>query len=100
MAILLMVIDGYFIGGYWCLLMVILLMPIGDYSIGGYWWLLIDIILMVIGGYSIGGYWWILIDIILVVTAVILLMAIICYTIIIDDSFIINYCLIFYVIIS
>jgi hypothetical protein len=31
-----MAIDGYFIGGYWCLLMVILSMPIGGYSIGGY----------------------------------------------------------------
>jgi hypothetical protein len=36
MVILLMVIDGYYIGeysisGYWCLLM-----AIGDYSIGGY----------------------------------------------------------------
>jgi hypothetical protein len=29
--ILLMVIDGYSIGGYWCLLM-----AIGDYFIGGY----------------------------------------------------------------
>jgi len=37
-----MVIDGFFIGGYWCLLMVIILMDIGSYSIGGY---------------SIGGYW-------------------------------------------
>jgi hypothetical protein len=36
MATLLMVIDGYSIGGYWCLLMVIILMVIGDYSIGGY----------------------------------------------------------------
>jgi hypothetical protein len=32
MATLLMVIDGYFIGGYWCLLMVIiLLVDIADY---------------------------------------------------------------------
>jgi hypothetical protein len=31
MVILLMVIDGYSIGGYWCLLMVI-----NGYSIGGY----------------------------------------------------------------
>jgi hypothetical protein len=29
---LLMVIDGYSIGGYWCLLM-----AIGGYYIGGYW---------------------------------------------------------------
>jgi hypothetical protein len=35
--ILLMVIDGYSIGGYWCLLMVIILMAIGGYSIGRYW---------------------------------------------------------------
>jgi hypothetical protein len=32
MATLLMVIDGYSIGAYWCLLMVT-----GGYSIGGYW---------------------------------------------------------------
>jgi hypothetical protein len=32
-----MVIDRYFIGGYWCLLMVIILIAIGGYSIGGYW---------------------------------------------------------------
>jgi hypothetical protein len=37
MAILLMVIYGYFISGYWCLLMVIILIAIGGYSIGGYW---------------------------------------------------------------
>jgi hypothetical protein len=30
--IILMVIDGYSIGGYWCLLMTIILM-----AIGGYW---------------------------------------------------------------
>jgi hypothetical protein len=30
-----MVIDGYFIGGYWCFLMVTILV-----AIGGYWWLL------------------------------------------------------------
>ncbi len=37
MVILLMVIDEYSIGGYWCLLMVIILVAIGGYSIGGYW---------------------------------------------------------------
>ncbi len=36
-----MVIDGYSIGGYWCLLMVIILMVIDGYSIGGYWCLLV-----------------------------------------------------------
>jgi hypothetical protein len=36
MAIVLMVIDGYSIGGYLCLLMVIMLMAIDAYSIGGY----------------------------------------------------------------
>jgi hypothetical protein len=30
-----MVIDGYFIGGYWCLLMIIILMAIGGYFING-----------------------------------------------------------------
>ncbi len=36
MATLLVVIDGYSIGGYWCLLMVIILMAISGYSISGY----------------------------------------------------------------
>jgi hypothetical protein len=31
-----MVIDGYSIGGYWCLLMTIILVVIGGYSIGVY----------------------------------------------------------------
>jgi len=31
-------------------------MTIGGYFIGGYWWLLIGIILMAIGGYFINGY--------------------------------------------
>ncbi len=43
-----MIIDGYFIGGYWWLLIGIILMTIGGYSISGYWWLLIGIILMII----------------------------------------------------
>ncbi len=43
-----MVIDGYFIGGYWCLLMVIILVAISGFYINGYWWLLMIIILMVI----------------------------------------------------
>jgi hypothetical protein len=34
-----MAIDGYFIGGYLCLLMVIILMAINGYSTNGYWWL-------------------------------------------------------------
>jgi hypothetical protein len=44
MANLLMVIDGYYIGGYWCLLMVIILMDIGGYFISEYWCLLMVII--------------------------------------------------------
>jgi hypothetical protein len=32
-----MVIGGYFIGGYWCLLMLIILMAISGYCINGYW---------------------------------------------------------------
>ncbi len=39
MAIILVVIDGYSIDGYWWLLMTIILMVIGEYSIvdiGGY----------------------------------------------------------------
>jgi len=31
-----MLIDGYSIGGYWCLLMVIILMAIGGYFINDY----------------------------------------------------------------
>jgi len=62
-------IGGYFISGYWWLLMIItlvaiILMIVGEYFISGYWWILVDIILMVIGdfllvsidGYFIGGY--------------------------------------------
>jgi len=46
-----MVIDGY-----WCLLMVIILViisgcSIGGYFVSGYWWLLMVIILVAIGGY-------------------------------------------------
>ncbi len=37
---LLMFIDGYFIGGYWCLLLVIVLMAISGHYISGYCWLL------------------------------------------------------------
>jgi len=40
MTILLMVIDGYSIGEYWCLLMVSILMVIGGYYVNGYCWLL------------------------------------------------------------
>jgi hypothetical protein len=49
-----MVIDGYSIGRYWCLLNGIILMAIGSYYINGYWWILVlinVITLMVIGGY-------------------------------------------------
>jgi hypothetical protein len=35
-AILLMAIDGYYIGGYWGLLLVITLMVISGYYISGY----------------------------------------------------------------
>jgi hypothetical protein len=31
-----MAIDDYFIGGYWCLLMVIILVAINGYYISGY----------------------------------------------------------------
>jgi hypothetical protein len=34
------VIGGYFIGGYWCLLLTIILVVIGGYYVNGYWWLL------------------------------------------------------------
>jgi uncharacterized membrane protein len=32
-----MVVGGYFVNGYWRLLMVIILVAIGAYSINGYW---------------------------------------------------------------
>jgi hypothetical protein len=45
--------------------MVIILMPINGYFIGGYWWLLMTVILngywcmlVIIDGYFIGDYWW------------------------------------------
>jgi hypothetical protein len=34
-----MAIDGYSIGGYWCLLMAIILVVINGYYINAYWWL-------------------------------------------------------------
>jgi hypothetical protein len=34
----------------------VLLMDIGGYFISGYWWLLVVILLMVINGYFINGY--------------------------------------------
>jgi hypothetical protein len=34
-------------------------MVIGGYFVNGYWWLLMIIVLVAIGGYSINGYWWI-----------------------------------------
>jgi len=45
MLILLMTIDGYFIGGYWCLLVAIILMVICDYFVN------------VINNYFIVDYW-------------------------------------------
>ncbi len=42
---------GYFIGEYWCFLIVIILVAISGYFIGEYWCLLMANILMVIGGY-------------------------------------------------
>jgi hypothetical protein len=47
-AILLMIIGGYFINGFY------------EYSIGGCWCLLMAIILVVIGRYFVSGYWWLL----------------------------------------
>jgi len=67
----------------------IILMVIGGFSIGEYWWLLIGIILVAIGGYFINGY-----------CIYKLLLVIICYITTIGDYYIINYFLIFYVIIS
>jgi len=36
--------------------MAIVLMVIGGYCINGYWWLFVAILFMVIGGYSINSY--------------------------------------------
>jgi hypothetical protein len=41
--------------------MVIPLMPVGGYFIDGYWWLLVNILLLIlvfINDYYINGYWW------------------------------------------
>jgi len=56
-----MVIDKYYIDGYWwilinIILIVIILMAINGYFVIGYWCLLMIIILMAISGYFIGGY--------------------------------------------
>jgi hypothetical protein len=51
MNILLMVIDGYYIGKY------IRLMAIGGYSVISHWWLLRAILLMVIVLLVIVGYY-------------------------------------------
>ncbi len=61
MVIIFMVIDKYFIGGYWwlfyswllidILLVAIIFMVIDRYFIGGYWCILVFII-----GYYISGY--------------------------------------------
>jgi len=68
MVILLIVIDGYFINGYWWLfrckpLLVILLVVIDGYFINGYKWLLYHKLFFVIicyittiGSYYIVGY--------------------------------------------
>jgi hypothetical protein len=37
--------------------MAIILMPIHGYFVKGYWWLLMVIVLVIIGGYYINGYW-------------------------------------------
>jgi len=82
--IILMAIGDYFIGGYWCVLMVImlmaivaiLLMVIGGYYINGYWWLFYWWILVCINGYYVNGYWWLFINGCSCVLMVIILMAI------------------------
>jgi hypothetical protein len=61
MAIILMVIGGYWWLNYHRLLVAILLVPIGNYSIVGhcwlsYWWILMVILLVVINEYFINGY--------------------------------------------
>jgi hypothetical protein len=59
--ILLTIIAGYSINDYLWIFYWWILMLINGYSIGGYWLLLMAIllrILLFINGYSIGGYWW------------------------------------------
>ncbi len=46
-----MVIGGYFVSGYWWLLIVITLVATSDYYINGYWWIFYWSILVVINGY-------------------------------------------------
>jgi hypothetical protein len=69
--IILVVIDGYFINGYWWIFViinVIILVVIDGYFINGYWWIfviinviiLMTILLIIIGWYFINGYWWLL----------------------------------------
>ncbi len=51
--ILLMVIEGYYINGYWWIIMLI-----NGYYISGYWWLFDYKPLVVILLVAIDGYWW------------------------------------------
>jgi hypothetical protein len=62
-----MAVGGYFIGGYWLLVILSLglLVVINDYSINGYWWTL-----LVINGYWWLNYHWLLVAIILMVLMV------------------------------
>ncbi len=64
MIIILVVIDGYSINGYWWILMAISFVALRWLF---YQWLLVDIGGYYICGYSINGYWLILVDIIFVV---------------------------------
>ncbi len=56
-----MIINDYYINGYWWLLMVIDGYYINGYFVITYWWLLMVFVLVAIGGYSINGYWWTLV---------------------------------------
>jgi hypothetical protein len=59
-----MIIVGYPIGSYKCLLywwlsVIIFMVTIVSYYISGYWWLLVTILMVIVIGYSIvfiGGY--------------------------------------------
>jgi hypothetical protein len=55
------IINGYYISGYWWIFFSWLLVIINGYCISGYWWLfhykpLVIILLMAIDIYSIGDY--------------------------------------------
>ncbi len=94
---LLVVINDYRYLFYCWLLMATSDYFINGHYISGYWWLFYWWILVVINGHYISGYWWLFHWWLFYWW---LLLVIICYIMIINDYLIINYCRIFYVMIS